>query len=124
VVWDVGAHKAWMVRLYQVCEPGTVIINGLAAMASRCWVASRPRSSTQRRVVEFTGDGTFLKNSQGLETAKRVGASDLVVYARSFGVPGFPPDSTDGLHPTPMAALAVNGPSLVDVPSTSPKTCA
>jgi acetolactate synthase-1/2/3 large subunit len=44
------------------------------------------------------------------------GNPDLVAYARSFGIPGFRPDSAADLYPTLMRALAVDGPSLVDVP--------
>ncbi len=44
------------------------------------------------------------------------GNPDLVAYAQSFGIPGFRPDSAADLYPTLMRALAVDGPSLVDVP--------
>lgn len=44
------------------------------------------------------------------------GNPDLVSYAESFGIPGFRPESAADLYPTLMRALAVDGPSLVDVP--------
>ena len=44
------------------------------------------------------------------------GNPDLVDYAHSFGIPGFRAESSADLYPTLMRALAVDGPSLVDVP--------
>jgi acetolactate synthase-1/2/3 large subunit len=44
------------------------------------------------------------------------GNPDLVAYAQSFGIPGFRPASAADLYPTLMHALAVDGPSVVDVP--------
>jgi acetolactate synthase-1/2/3 large subunit len=44
------------------------------------------------------------------------GNPDLVAYAQSFGIPGFRPESAADLYPTLMRALAVDGPSVVDVP--------
>jgi acetolactate synthase-1/2/3 large subunit len=44
------------------------------------------------------------------------GNPDLVAYAQSFGIPGFRPTSAADLYPTLMRALAVDGPSVVDVP--------
>jgi len=41
---------------------------------------------------------------------------DFVAYAESFGIPGFRPESAADLYPTLMRALAVDGPSVVDVP--------
>ena len=39
-----------------------------------------------------------------------------MAYARSFGIAGFRPNSAADLYPTLMKALAVDGPSLVEVP--------
>jgi acetolactate synthase-1/2/3 large subunit len=44
------------------------------------------------------------------------GNPDFVDYARSFGMAAFRPTSTADLLPTLMRALAVDGPSLVEVP--------
>jgi acetolactate synthase-1/2/3 large subunit len=44
------------------------------------------------------------------------GNPDLVAYAQSFGIPGFRPETAADLYPTLMRALAVDGPSVVDVP--------
>jgi acetolactate synthase-1/2/3 large subunit len=41
---------------------------------------------------------------------------DLVKYAESFGIPAFRADSSADLYPTLMRAIAIDGPSLVDVP--------
>lgn len=41
---------------------------------------------------------------------------DFVDFARSFGIPGFRPASADELYPTLMRALALPGPSVIDVP--------
>ena len=44
------------------------------------------------------------------------GNPDLVDYAHSFGIAAFRAESSADLYPTLMRALAVEGPSLVDVP--------
>jgi acetolactate synthase-1/2/3 large subunit len=41
---------------------------------------------------------------------------DFVAYAQSFGIAGFRPASSADLYPTLMRALAVDGPSVVEVP--------
>ena len=44
------------------------------------------------------------------------GNPDFVAYAEAFGIPGFRPSSAADLYPTLMRALAIDGPTLVDVP--------
>jgi acetolactate synthase-1/2/3 large subunit len=44
------------------------------------------------------------------------GNPDFVAFAESFGIAGFRPTSSADLYPTLMRALAVDGPSLVEVP--------
>lgn len=70
---DTGAVKMWMARLYPTYQPQTCIIdNGLSTMG---WALpgaigvklARPR----QRVVAVMGDGSFLMNSQEIETAVR-----------------------------------------------------
>jgi acetolactate synthase-1/2/3 large subunit len=39
-----------------------------------------------------------------------------VAYAQSFGIAGFRPSSAADLYPTLQRALAVDGPSVVEVP--------
>jgi acetolactate synthase-1/2/3 large subunit len=73
VLVDTGAPKMWMARLYPTYEPNTCLIsNGLSTMA---WTLpgaigaklARPDS----RVLAATGDGSFMMNSQEIETALR-----------------------------------------------------
>jgi len=56
------------------------------------------------------------RNQFGRPFAVEFGNPDLVDYARSFGIPGFRPESAADLYPTLMRALEVDGPSVVDVP--------
>src|SRR6185503_8891911 len=72
-------------------------------------------------VVVWRDDGYGLidwkqRNSFGRPFAVEFGNPDLVDYARSFGIPGFRPESADDLYPTLMRALEVDGPAVVDVP--------
>ena len=73
VLVDTGALKMWMARLYPTYEPNTCLIsNGLSTMA---WTLpgaigaklARPGA----RILVATGDGSFLMNSQEIETALR-----------------------------------------------------
>ena len=74
VLVDTGALKMWMARLYPTYEPNTCLIsNGLSTMA---WTVpgaigakiARPDA----KVLVATGDGSFLMNSQEIETALRL----------------------------------------------------
>ena len=56
------------------------------------------------------------RNEFGRPFAVEFGNPDFVAYARSFGIAGFRPSSAADLYPTLMKALAVDGPSLVEVP--------
>lgn len=72
-------------------------------------------------VVVWRDDGYGLidwkqRNEFGRPFGVGFGNPDLVAYAESFGIPGFRPASSEDLYPTLMRALAVDGPSLVDVP--------
>ena len=72
-------------------------------------------------VVVWRDDGYGLidwkqRNAFGRPYAVEFGNPDLVDYARSFGIPGFRPESADDLYPTLMRALEVDGPAVVDVP--------
>ena len=71
---DTGALKMWMARLYPTYEPNTCLIaNGLSTMG---WTVpgaigakiARPDA----KVLVATGDGSFLMNSQEIETALRL----------------------------------------------------
>jgi acetolactate synthase-1/2/3 large subunit len=74
VLVDTGALKMWMARLYPTYAPNTCLIsNGLSTMA---WTVpgaigakiARPEAN----VLVATGDGSFLMNSQEIETALRM----------------------------------------------------
>ncbi len=72
-------------------------------------------------VVVWRDDGYGLidwkqRNEFGRTFGVEFGNPDLVAYAGSFGIPGFRPSSAEDLYPTLMRALAIDGPSLVDVP--------
>jgi acetolactate synthase-1/2/3 large subunit len=74
VLVDTGALKMWMARLYPTYAPNTCLIsNGLSTMA---WTVpgaigakiARPEA----KILVATGDGSFLMNSQEIETALRM----------------------------------------------------
>jgi acetolactate synthase-1/2/3 large subunit len=88
-------------------------------------------------VVAVCGDGGFLLNVQGLETAKRLGTAavvlvdgrlfghsagiasgnpDLVQLARAFDLPGFAVTTAAEFLPTLRQALALEQPTLIAVP--------
>lgn len=81
VLVDTGALKMWMARLYPTYEPNTCLIsNGLSTMG---WTLpgaiaakiARPAAN----VLVATGDGSFLMNSQEIETALRVGTPMVIL---------------------------------------------
>ncbi len=72
-------------------------------------------------VVVWRDDGYGLidwkqRNEFGRPFAVDFGNPDFVAFAESFGIAGFRPKSSADLYPTLMRALAVDGPSLVEVP--------
>lgn len=72
-------------------------------------------------VVIWRDDGYGLidwkqRNEFGRPFGVEFGNPDFVAYARSFGMAAFRPESAADLYPTLMRALAVPGPSLVEVP--------
>ncbi|MGO9505657.1 MAG: acetolactate synthase large subunit [Streptosporangiaceae bacterium] len=73
VLADTGAVKMWMARLYPTYEPNTCLIsNGLSTMGFALPGALGARlAAPDRRVLAATGDGSFLMNSQEIETALR-----------------------------------------------------
>ncbi|STX49454.1 acetolactate synthase [Legionella hackeliae] len=70
---DTGALKMWMARLYPCYQPNTCIIsNSLATMGFTLPGAMAAKLvHPDRKVVAVMGDGSFLMNSQEIETAKR-----------------------------------------------------
>ncbi len=72
-------------------------------------------------VVVWRDDGYGLidwkqRNEFGRPFGVEFGNPDFVAYAESFGIAGFRPSSAADLYPTLARALAVEGPSLVEVP--------
>ncbi|MFF1416175.1 acetolactate synthase large subunit [Streptomyces sp. NPDC058280] len=90
VLADTGAGKMWMARLYPAYEPDTCLLsNGLSTMGFALPGAigaafARPG----RRVLAMMGDGSFLMNSQELETAvrERVPLVVLVLVDEEYGL--------------------------------------
>jgi acetolactate synthase I/II/III large subunit len=73
VLADTGAAKMWLARLYPTYSPNTCLIsNGLATMGFALPGALGVKlACPQRRVLAVMGDGSFLMNSQEIETALR-----------------------------------------------------
>jgi acetolactate synthase I/II/III large subunit len=74
VLVDTGALKMWMARLYPTYEPNTCLIsNGLSTMAWTLPGAIGAKiAKPEAKVLVATGDGSFLMNSQEIETALRL----------------------------------------------------
>lgn len=73
ILCDTGALKMWMARLYPCYHSNTCIIsNSLATMAFTLPGAIAAKLvHPDKHVVAVMGDGSFLMNSQEIETAKR-----------------------------------------------------
>ncbi|MDT5098744.1 MAG: acetolactate synthase large subunit [Mycobacterium sp.] len=71
---DTGALKMWMARLYPTYEPNTCLIsNGLSTMAWTLPGAIGAKiARPDAKVLVANGDGSFLMNSQEIETALRL----------------------------------------------------
>jgi acetolactate synthase-1/2/3 large subunit len=72
-------------------------------------------------VIVWRDDGYGLidwkqRNEFGRPFAVEFGNPDFIDYARSFGIPAFRPSSAADLYPTLERAIAIPGPSLVEVP--------
>ncbi|MGW6097849.1 acetolactate synthase large subunit [Streptomyces sp. NPDC055157] len=90
VLVDTGAGKMWMARLYPAYEPNTCLVsNGLSAMGFALPGAIAAKlARPERRVLAMMGDGSFLMNSQELETAVRehVPLAVLVLVDGEYGL--------------------------------------
>ncbi|KTD22103.1 acetolactate synthase [Legionella lansingensis] len=73
VLCDTGALKMWMARLYPCYHSNTCIIsNSLATMGfSLPGALAAKLVHRDKKVIAVMGDGSFLMNSQEIETAKR-----------------------------------------------------
>ncbi|HEV7628113.1 MAG TPA: acetolactate synthase large subunit [Streptomyces sp.] len=78
---DAGAGKMWMARLYPTYEPNTCLLsNGLSTMGFALPGALAAKlAHPERRVLAMMGDGSFLVNSEELETAVREGINLVVL---------------------------------------------
>jgi acetolactate synthase-1/2/3 large subunit len=90
VLVDTGALKMWMARLYPVYKPNTLLIdNGLSTMS---WTLpgaiGAQLSAPGQNVLAVMGDGSFMMNSQELETARRcnVPINVLVWVDNAYGL--------------------------------------
>lgn len=73
VLVDTGALKMWMARLYPAYAPNTCLIdNGLSTMSWTLPGALGAKlARPQQPILAVMGDGSFMMNSQELETAAR-----------------------------------------------------
>ncbi|MDD3581782.1 MAG: thiamine pyrophosphate-dependent enzyme [Desulfobacca sp.] len=81
VLCDTGALKMWMARLFPCYLPNSCLMsNGLGTMGFAVPGALAAKLVyPERRVVAVSGDGSFLMNSQELETAHREGLPFVVL---------------------------------------------
>ncbi|MFF7191691.1 acetolactate synthase large subunit [Streptomyces sp. NPDC008222] len=90
VLADTGAGKMWMARLYPAYEPDTCLFsNGLSTMGFALPGAIAAKlARPDRRVLAMMGDGSFLMNSQELETAvrERIPLVVLVLLDEEYGL--------------------------------------
>src|SRR5699024_3266892 len=102
VLADTGAIKMWMARLYPTYNPLCCLIsNGLATMAfSLPGAIGAHLAQPDRRVLAVMGDGSFLMNSQEIETAIRedIPLKILVWVDGSYGLIKWKMDMEEGAH--------------------------
>ncbi|CAI1019590.1 TPA: acetolactate synthase large subunit [Serratia fonticola] len=104
VLADTGAVKMWMSRLYPTYEPLTCITsNGLSTMAfSLPGAMAAKLAYPDRKVLAVMGDGSFMMNSQEIETAVResIPLVVLVWVDNSYGLIKWKMDIEEGAHDT------------------------
>ncbi|HFV9295640.1 acetolactate synthase large subunit [Serratia fonticola] len=104
VLADTGAVKMWMSRLYPTYEPLTCITsNGLSTMAfSLPGAMAAKLAYPDRNVLAVMGDGSFMMNSQEIETAVRenIPLVVLVWVDNSYGLIKWKMDIEEGAHDT------------------------
>ena len=90
VLADTGAVKMWMARLYPTYEPNTCLMsNGLSTMSFALPGAIGAKlADPRRRVLAAVGDGSFLMNSQEIETAlrERIPLTVLIWQDNAYGL--------------------------------------
>ena len=102
VLADTGAVKMWMARLYPTYAPMTCVVsNGLSTMAfSLPGAIGAKLACPNRKVLAVMGDGSFLMNSQEIETAirEKIDLKVLVWVDDSYGLIKWKMDIEDGSH--------------------------
>jgi len=116
VALDNGAYKVWFARHYPALAPNTLVLdNALATMGAGLATAMvAARLYPERKIVAVCGDGGFMMNIQDLETAKRLGLTNLTVLILNDDTYGFIAWHQDeqGMRRT---AVAVENPDFVAV---------
>jgi len=104
VLADTGAVKMWMARLYPTYRPLTCLTsNGLSTMAfSLPGALGAKLACPERKVLAVMGDGSFMMNSQEIETAVRekIPLVVLVWIDDSYGLIKWKMDIEEGAHDT------------------------
>src|SRR5271165_5047968 len=102
VLADTGAIKMWMARLYPTYTPLTCLIsNGLSTMAfSLPGAMGAKLARPEAKVLAVMGDGSFLMNSQEIETAirERIPLVVLIWVDNAYGLIKWKMDLELGHH--------------------------
>lgn len=102
VLADTGAIKMWMSRLYPTYSPLTCLVsNGLSTMAfSLPGALGAKLALPNQKVLAVMGDGSFMMNSQEIETAVRenIPLKVLIWVDNSYGLIKWKMDIEEGAH--------------------------
>lgn len=102
VLVDTGALKMWMARLYPTYEPNTCLIdNGLSTMSWTLPGAIGAKLAVpDQPVLAVMGDGSFMMNSQEIETAVRekIPMTILIWTDKAYGLIKWKMDLELGHH--------------------------
>lgn len=102
VLADTGAIKMWVSRLYPAWQPLTCLTsNGLSTMAfSLPGALAAKLACPERKVLAVMGDGSFMMNSQEIETAVRekIPLVVLIWVDGSYGLIKWKMDIEEGAH--------------------------
>ncbi|OIM11215.1 thiamine pyrophosphate-dependent enzyme, partial [Oenococcus oeni] len=102
VLVDTGALKMWMARLYPTYAPNTCLIdNGLSTMSwSLPGAIGAKLAKPDHHILSVMGDGSFMMNSQELETAVRyhIPITILLWVDKSYGLIKWKMDMEMGHH--------------------------
>ncbi|BDR52827.1 acetolactate synthase large subunit [Bombiscardovia nodaiensis] len=102
VLTDTGALKMWMARLYKTYAPNTLLIdNGLSTMSWTLPGAIGAKlAEPKKHILAMMGDGSFMMNSQELETAHRyqIPLTAMVWVDQAYGLIKWKMDMGLGHH--------------------------